>query len=172
MLYKRPGMTAHGSLPQQITRFIIVGVGATLVHWGSYLLINCLFGLTEERPLGLQLSYAAGYLISFVGNYVASLKWTFRTKGSVSKGLGFALSHLINFVLHMGLLRLFLWLGVGSLMVRALQDCLPELTAAFPQLSKPEALLPLPVFCVVIPVNFLLVRFFLTREPKAQDSAA
>ncbi len=165
-------MANHGSLPQQITRFIVVGVGATWVHWGTYLLLNHLFGLTEERPFGLQLSYAAGYLISFAGNYVASLKWTFRTRGSISKGLGFALSHLINFALHMGLLRLFLWLGVGSLMVRALQRFLPPLVETFPRLLEPEALLPLPVFCVVIPVNFLLVRFFLTREPNAQDSAA
>ncbi|MGN0868644.1 MAG: GtrA family protein [Akkermansia sp.] len=157
-------MNAHGSLTQQITRFILVGVGATLVHWSAYLLINLLFGLTEARPLGLQLSYAAGYLISFVGNYIASLKWTFRTQGSVSKGLGFALSHLINFALHMGLLRLFLWLGVGPLMVRLLQGGLPTLAAAFPQLNKPEALLPLPVFCVVIPINFILVRYFLTRK--------
>lgn len=98
-------MANHGSLPQQITRFIIVGVGATWVHWGTYLLINHLFGLTEERPFGLQ-------------------------------------------------------------------RFLPPPVETFPRLLEPEALLPLPVFCVVIPVNFLLVRFFLTREPNAQDSAA
>lgn len=139
-------MANHGSLPQQITRFIIVGVGATWVHWGTYLLINHLFGLTEERPFGLQLSYAAGYLISFAGNYVASLKWTFRTRGSISKGLGFALSHLINFALHMGLLRLFLWLGVGSLMVRALQRFLPPWSKPSPASSSRRRCCPCPSF--------------------------
>lgn len=150
----------------QFVRFFVVGVGATLLHWGVYVLLNCLLGLTEEQSLALTCTYAVGYGISFVGNYIASLKWTFKTQGSVSKGLGFIFSHAVNFGLHLGLLNLFLWLGVGTLLAQALHYCLPWLTESLPAVADPANLLPLPVFMIVVPVNFLMVRFFLTHGDK------
>ena len=44
-----------------------------------------------------------------------------------------------DYLLQMLTLNLFLWLGV------------------------PKALAPIPMFCICVPVNFLLVRFFLKR---------
>ena len=38
----------------QFVRFFVVGVGATLLHWGVYVLLNCLLGLTEEQSLALS----------------------------------------------------------------------------------------------------------------------
>ncbi len=151
---------------KQFLRFFVVGVGATLLHWGVYILLNCLLGLTEAQSFALTCTYAAGYIISFVGNYIASLKWTFKTQGSVSKGLGFIFSHAVNFGLHLGLLNLFIWMGVGTLMVEALQYCTPWLTEWIPALGDSANLLPLPVFVIVVPINFLMVRFFLTRGDK------
>ncbi len=150
-------------LGPEFVRFFVVGIAATLVHLLVYWALNALFCLDEADEAALNATYTAGYVVSFVGNYVLSLKWTFRTKGSVSKGAGFAFSHLVNYGLHMGLLNVFLLLGAGRAIVAVFEFCTPWLVTAFPVLADPAALLPLPVYVIVVPVNFLLVRFFLKR---------
>lgn len=77
------------------------------------------------------------YAVSFAFNFVASTRYTFRVKASARRGAGFALSHAVNYVLQMLTLNLFIWLG----------------------LSKQWA--PIPMFAVCVPVNFVLVRYFL-----------
>lgn len=153
----------------QFARFFVVGIAATLVHLVVYIALNHLFGLSEENKLALTITYSTGYIVSFIGNYILSLKWTFRTEGSVKKGLGFAFSHAVNYGMHIGLLNLFLYMGVGGLMVRCLQAVVPWLVEMFPILGHGEDIVPFAVYVVVVPVNFLLVRFFLTHgdEKKA-----
>lgn len=153
----------------QFARFFVVGIAATLVHLMVYIALNHLFGLSEENKLALTITYSIGYIVSFIGNYILSLKWTFRTEGNVKKGLGFAFSHAVNYGMHIGLLNLFLYLGVGGLMVRCLQAVVPWLVAMFPILGHGEDIVPFAVYVIVVPVNFLLVRFFLTHgdEKKA-----
>lgn len=153
----------------QFARFFVVGIAATLVHLVVYIALNHLFGLSEENKLALTVTYSIGYIVSFIGNYILSLKWTFRTEGSVKKGLGFAFSHAVNYGMHIGLLNLFLYLGVGGLMVRCLQAVVPWLVEMFPILRHGEDIVPFAVYVIVVPVNFLLVRFFLTHgdEKKA-----
>lgn len=94
---------------------------------------------TLIRWLSPTLSMTVGYAISFAFNFVASTRYTFRVKTSAKRGAGFALSHAVNYVLQMLTLNLFIWLGI----------------------SKQWA--PVPMFCVCVPVNFILVRFFLKR---------
>ena len=147
----------------EFCRFFVVGVGATLLHLAVYMLLNCLFDLSEQDALGITLTYAAGYAVSFVANYVVSLRWTFRTRGSVGKGLGFAFSHLVNAGLHLLLLNLFRSLGAGDALSMVLIWLMPWLVDMLPVLGRPESLLPLPVYLIVVPVNFLMVRFFLKR---------
>ena len=77
------------------------------------------------------------YAVSFAFNFVASTRYTFRVKASARRGAGFALSHAVNYVLQMLTLNLFLWVGV------------------------PKQWAPIPMFCICVPVNFVLVRFFL-----------
>ena len=89
--------------------------------------------------LSPTLSMTVGYAISFAFNFVASTRYTFRVKTSAKRGAGFALSHAVNYVLQMLTLNLFIWLGVSK-------QCAP-----------------VPMFSVCVPVNFVLVRFFLTR---------
>ena len=84
-------------------------------------------------------AYAIGYIISFLFNYFLTSKFTFKKKASLKNGIGFGFSHLVNFSLHMLLLNLFLFLGVR------------------------ETLAPLPVYCICVPVNFLLVRFVFNK---------
>ena len=147
----------------EFCRFFVVGVGATLLHLAVYMLLNCLFDLSEQDALGITLTYAAGYAVSFVANYVVSLRWTFRTRGSVGTGLGFAFSHLVNAGLHLLLLNLFRSLGAGDALSMMLIWLMPWLVDMLPVLARPESLLPLPVYLIVVPVNFLMVRFFLKR---------
>ncbi len=147
----------------EFCRFFVVGVGATLLHLAVYMLLNCLFDLSEQDALGITLTYAAGYAVSFVANYVVSLRWTFRTRGSVGKGLGFAFSHLVNAGLHLLLLNLFRSLGAGDALSMLLIWLMPWLVDMLPVLARPESLLPLPVYLIVVPVNFLMVRYFLKR---------
>ena len=89
--------------------------------------------------LAPTISMTIGYAISFAFNFVASTRYTFRVEASARRGAGFALSHAVNYVLQMLMLNLAIWLGV----------------------SKQWA--PIPMFCVCVPVNFLLVRFFLKK---------
>lgn len=86
-----------------------------------------------------NISMTLGYIISFIFNFIASTHYTFRVKANAKRGAGFALSHVINYFMQIAMLNVFIWLG----------------------LSKQIA--PMPMFGICVPVNFLLVRFFLKR---------
>lgn len=111
----------------EFVRFIMVGIFATALHYGLYFLL--------QRIINVNIAYTAGYAISFIANFYLTAYFTFRRKPSWKKAFGFGGAHLVNYLLHMGLLNLFLWAG----------------------LSKPLA--PIPVFPIAIAVNFLLVRY-------------
>lgn len=115
----------------EVVRFGIVGVLATALQYAVYWLLI--------HVTGPSAAMAVGYGVSFVFNFIASTRYTFRVEANARHGLGFALSHVVNFLLQMLTLNLFLHLGV----------------------SKPLA--PVPMFCICVPVNFVLVRFFLKR---------
>lgn len=119
----------------EFVRFVAVGVFATALHYGIYYVL--------QRLVNVNVAYTAGYALSFLANFYLTAYFTFRAKPSWRRAFGFGGAHLVNYLLHMGLLNLFLWLG----------------------LSKPLA--PVPVFAIAIPVNFLLVRFvFKQKETK------
>ena len=147
----------------EFARFFVVGVGATLVHLGVYLLLNWVFNLGEHDAWGITATYAVGYLVSFVVNYVVTLRWTFKTQGSVRKGLGFAFSHLVNAFLHLILLNFFRAVGAGDALSMLLIWLTPWLVDWLPVLGRPESLLPLPVYVIVVPLNFIMVRYFVKR---------
>ena len=122
----------------EVLRFGVVGVLATVLQYAIYWVLL--------RWAGASLSLAVGYAVSFVFNFVASTRYTFRVKANASRGAGFALSHVVNFLLQMTTLNLFIWLGVS------------------------RELAPVPMFCVCVPVNFILVRFFLKKEWRKKKS--
>ena len=111
---------------REAIRFCIVGVLATIVHYGIYLLL--------KGVINVSVAYTIGYVISFIGNFVLTNVYTFKTQATAKKGIGFVICHVINYLLHIGLLNVFIWMGV------------------------PSSLAPIPVYCIVVPVNFLLVR--------------
>lgn len=144
-------------------RFLIVGVFATLLHRGIYTFIKVLLQLQTTDGRKLSAACSVGYAISLLVNYQLSLRYTVRTRGSFGKGVGFVFSHAVNYTLHIVLLNLLLWVGAGQFMAQILRAVSPGLIRAVPLLGDPTALVPIPVFIIVVPVNFLLVRFFLTR---------
>ena len=80
-------------------------------------------------------AFAIGYFISFIANFFMTAKFTFKKDATTKKGVGFLGAHIVNFILQTSLLQLFLWLGVD------------------------ENFAPIPVYCIAVPVNFMLVRF-------------
>lgn len=111
----------------EMLRFVVVGVLATLLHYGLYYALMYVVWAT--------LAYAAGYVLSFVFNFFATAYFTFRTTPTWKRLAGMLGAHGINFLLHMVLFQLFLWAGVS------------------------KTLVPLPVYAIAVPVNFLLVRY-------------
>ena len=89
---------------REFFRFILVGVLATATHYGIYFFL-CVLMLPA-------IAYTIGYAISFILNFYLSNIFTFNTKPTVRKGIGFGISHFINYLLHIGLLSLFIWIGV------------------------------------------------------------
>ena len=110
----------------EFVRFVIVGGIATIIHYGIYLLLN--------QFLNVNIAYSLGYIISWCCNFYLSSKFTFKSRATIKKGIGFAASHLINYLLHIIFLNLFLYIGIA------------------------EEYAPIPVYCCVIPINFILVR--------------
>jgi putative flippase GtrA len=87
-----------------------------------------------------SLAYTIGYAVSFVCNYVLSSLFTFRVRMSVRRAFAFMMSHILNYIIGIALLNIFILAGVN------------------------ERLAPLPVFVLVVPVNFILVRFALKSK--------
>lgn len=115
----------------EIIRFCIVGVVATALHYGIYLLL--------KNYIGLNTAYTIGYFLSFIANYLLSARFTFRKKKSVKNGVGFSCAHIFNYLLQTALLNIFIWFGIS------------------------DALAPVPVYCIAIPTNFIIVRFVFSR---------
>lgn len=126
----------------EVIRFAIVGVLATAIQYGVYwcgLHIIPLSWMGSSQGRLATLSMTLGYGISFVFNFLASTRYTFKVKANAKRGAGFVFSHVVNYLLQMVTLNFFIWLGVGVKVA------------------------PVPMFCVCVPINFLLVRFFLKK---------
>lgn len=116
----------------EVLRFGIVGLSATAIQYTAYWV-----GL---QFINHNIAMTVAYLLSFAFNLWASLRYTFRVGGTPGRGAGFAMAHVVNYLLQMATLNLFVDLGIS------------------------KTLAPLPMFAVCVPINFLLVRFFLKRD--------
>lgn len=94
---------------RQFLRFGVVGLTSSAVHYGIYYLLLFVVSATA--------AYIVGYIISFVGNYFLTNYYTFHTMPSWKHFFGFSGSHGVNFLLHVVLFSLFLWLGVNELII-------------------------------------------------------
>ena len=117
----------------EIVRFGIVGVISTAIQYGVYLLCQLI--------MPVNIAYTIGWIVSLGCNFFLSSRFTFRRDMSIYRAGGFIGSHVVNYLMHMGLFNLFLWIGIGQVYA------------------------PLLVYCIVIPINFILVRFVFTKLP-------
>ena len=116
----------------QFVRFIITGTTATVVLYAIY------YVLLLAMPINA--AYSIGFAVSFVVNFLMTSIYTFRSRPNLGKGLGFAGQQAVNYVLQLGFLNIFVWLGV------------------------PKEVAPMPVFILILPINFLLLRFVFRKK--------
>lgn len=119
-------------LPEFI-RFALVGALATGIHYGLYWLL--------QHAINVNVAYTVGYAVSLAANFWLTAAFTFGRRPSWGKAAGFGGAHAVNYLLHIVLLNLFLWMGL------------------------PPEWAPLPVFAIAIPVNFVLVRWVFSPPP-------
>lgn len=100
------------AIRHEIFRFAVVGVIATIIHYGIY------YGLLQLE-VKTNIAYSLGYLLSFVLNYYLSISYTFKTNSSLKKSIGFGLSHFINYLLHMFFLNLYIFIGFSNTLAPA-----------------------------------------------------
>ena len=122
---------------QQLGEIIRFGMVGVMATLIQVGVYNLLVGFLNE-----YVANTIGYIVSLTFNYFASTYFTFRVKASASRGAGFVLSHAINLTLQTVSLAFFIYLGFS------------------------KRLAQIPMFCICVPVNFTLVRFFMTRGRK------
>ena len=103
------GLLLHSAKFGQFVRFAINGVLSSAIHYGIYYLL--LFFTIAN------IAYITGYLVSFVSNFFLTSYFTFRTKPTLKRFIGFSGSHAVNFGLHVVLFNIFLWLGIHQLVI-------------------------------------------------------
>ena len=91
--------------------------------------------LVMKHWMAQVIAFAIGYFVSFVANFFLSAWFTFKKDATMRKGAGFFVAHAVNFLLQTSLLQLFVWCGID------------------------DRLAPILVYCIAVPVNFLMVRF-------------
>lgn len=111
----------------EFIKFVVVGILATIVHYFVYWIL--------KQYMNVSIAYSIGYGLSFVCNFYLTSVFTFKRKATLKNGAGFGIAHTINYLLHIILLNIFLWIGIS------------------------QNFAPIPVFCIVVPINFLLVRY-------------
>ena len=106
----------------------------------SSLISYAIYFLLLRVGINANIAYTIGYAIGFIFNFFASSYFTFQVKATIKKGVGFIGSNLVNYIIQIILLNFFINIGI------------------------PEVYAPIPVYCISIPINILLVRFVFTSE--------
>lgn len=117
---------------QEFLKFAIVGALAAGIHYAVYFWL--------QHYAKVNIAYTIGYMVSLVCNFYLTAHFTFRSKANAKKAVGFGVSHLINYILHLLLFNVFLFLGVHRLLA------------------------PVFVLLIVVPINFLLIRFVFSSK--------
>lgn len=110
----------------EFARFVVVGLTAAIIHYVIYFILY--------HWINVSLAYIVGYVLSWFCNLYLTSIFTFKSKATLKKSIGFAGAHVINFCIHISLLQFFLWLGMH------------------------KALAPFFVMGIATIINFFLVR--------------
>ena len=127
----------HSTKFWQFVRFALNGGLSSAIHYGIYYLL-LYFTIAN-------VAYITGYVISFV-NFFLTNYFTFRTKPTFKRFIGFSGSHAFNFGLHIVLFNFFLWLGVHELII------------------------PLLVMSIAMVTQFFILRFVFVRNPQTSQT--
>ena len=136
--YEKIGLLLHSAKFGQFVRFVLNGVLSSAIHYGIYYVL--LFFTIAN------IAYITGYLVSFVSNFFLTNYFTFRTKPTFKRFIGFSGSHAFNFGLHIVLFNIFLWLGVHELII------------------------PLLVMSIAMVTQFFILRFVFVRNPQTSKT--
>lgn len=120
---------------KQIGEIIRFGIVGVLATIIQYLVYVMLYNF-----IGTNIAFTLGYIVSLIFNFILSNYFTFKTNPNKEKGIKFLLAHGFNYGLQMVLLNIFNMVGVH------------------------KAISPFLVYCISIPVNFLLVKKALGRK--------
>lgn len=117
---------------KEFLRFAAVGAISFLLHNVVYLLLTH-FGVN------LTLAYSLGYISWAISNYLLSTFVTFRTRLSIKRAVGYAVSIGIYYLVQLAIFSLL------------------QLT------PTPEILITPIVYAIAFPINFVMVRWVMKR---------
>lgn len=117
----------------QFLRFCINGCIAVAIQYVVYWLLIQLSVFGGQG--GANVAYTVSYIVSFCCNFVITSYWTFHSRPSWKRLVGFGSSHVVNFFVQLGFLNVYIWLGI------------PREWAALLAMGS------------AVPVNFMMLRF-------------
>lgn len=94
------------NLIEQILKFGVVGVIATVIDFGVMIFLTEVFGV---NPVA---SATASFIVSLIFNYVASMRYVFRHREGMSRQREFAIFVVLS-VIGLGINDLLMWLGTS-----------------------------------------------------------
>lgn len=122
----------------EFARFVIVGFTAAIIHYAIYFFFY--------HWINVSIAYTIGYILSWLCNLYLTSRFTFNSKATIKKSIGFAGAHVVNYCIHILLLQFFLLLGMH------------------------KALAPFFVMGIATIINFFLVRSVFKGHKKQNDA--
>lgn len=116
----------------QFVRFCINGCVCAGLHYGIYALL--------QIWIDLNVAFSVGYVLSFIFNFFSTSRFTFHARPTWGRFVGFAGSHVINYLVNIGAFNVLLSLGIHRLVS------------------------PLLAMLVAMIINFLLLKFIFTNR--------
>ncbi|MCF0194709.1 MAG: GtrA family protein [Bacteroidaceae bacterium] len=113
---------------REVLFYCLSGGSAVVMHWGWYALLLWM-------GVEVHVAYTVGYVLGWFVNFFLNSRYTFHAKPNARRAVGFGFAHLMSYLAEMGLLDLFLWMGV------------------------PKVWAYVPIQLIVVPATFVLVRF-------------
>ena len=98
------------TLLSQLAKFGVVGIVATIIDFGIMNLLH--YG----AHLDILFANTAGFVVSLIFNYVASMKFVFEHKDGMSRRREFIIFSVLS-AIGLGLNDLYMFIGVGLLNV-------------------------------------------------------
>lgn len=143
----------------QFVRFCINGCLAVAIQYGVYWLLmlspEISQGGGEFSPSGsgtphweglgealwTNIAYTISYIVSFAYNFIATSYWTFHSRPTWKRLIGFGSSHVVNFFVQLAFLNAYLYIGI------------------------PKQWSALMAMASAVPINFMILRFVYKKEP-------